>query len=113
MSDRVRKTARESGQPYEDIYRRIAMDRLLARVDWKEWMAKGGYVLQMRLPNARRTKDVDLSITSGTFGSKDKDDLESALLGKLQEMAGRDMGDYFSFEIALERFLPAFGKGGI
>ena len=113
MSDRVRKTARESGQPYEDIYRRIAMDRLLARVDWNEWMAKGGYVLQMRLPNARRTKDVDLSITSGTFWNKDNEDLESALLAKLQEMSRRDVGDYFSFEVAFDRFLPAFGKGGI
>jgi hypothetical protein len=28
-------------------------------------------------------------------------------------MARRDIGDYFSFEIAFDRSLPAFGKGGI
>lgn len=89
------------------------MDRFLARIDWSRWLAKGGYVLQRRLPKARRTKDIDLSTFDPRFLTGDDMAQRDALLSELQEHARRSVDDYFSFEIEFDRVLPGFGKGGI
>ncbi len=104
---------RETSHPHEDLYRRIAMDRFLARIDWDRWMAKGGYVPQRRLPKARRTKDIDLSTMDSRFLMGTPDEQREALLGELQVQASRDVEDYFSFEVEFDGSLPGFGKGGI
>ncbi len=113
IAGRISKLARETNQPHDDLYRRIAMDRFLARLNWDRWMAKGGYVLQRRLPKARRTKDIDLSSIDQRFLLIDADAQRDALLGELQEQASRDIDDYFSFELEFDHMLPGFGKGGI
>ena len=113
IADRLKKLSRETGEPYLDLYRRVAIDRLLARIDWSKWTAKGGYVLQRRLLKARRTKDIDLSTDAAHFLIADRQGQQTALAEALQEMAKIDAGDYFEFQIELEKSLPGFGKGGI
>jgi len=113
VADRLQRIARETASTYEDLYRRVALDRFLARVDWDNWIAKGGYVLQRRLPHARRTKDIDLAVIGKRFVITESEELQSTLLAELQEFGKRNIQDYFSFEVEFDRFLPAFGKGGV
>lgn len=113
IADRITAFARSSGEPHQDLYRRIAIDRFLARIDWSKWMAKGGYVLQRRLPQARRTKDLDLSTFDSSFIGIDQTAKEDALLEDLQLSARNDVDDYFQFEVSRDRTLDGFGKGGL
>jgi predicted nucleotidyltransferase component of viral defense system len=113
IADRITSLARNSGEPYQDLYRRIAIDRFLARIDWSKWMAKGGYVLQRRLPQARRTKDLDLSTFDSRFIGVDQKAKENALLEELQSSARNDADDYFQFEVSRDKPLDGFGKGGL
>ena len=66
-------------------------------------IVKGGVVLELRLERARTTRDVDLRL----LGSPDR------LLADLQ-IAGRlDLGDYLTFEIALDRQNPTLDGDGL
>lgn len=113
IADRLKRLSRETGEPYPDLYRRVAIDRFLARIDWSRWTAKGGYILQRRLPKARPTKDIDLSTADPSFVLSDRDEQQTALAEAFQEMSIVDAGDYFVFQVVVEKPLPGFGKGGI
>lgn len=113
IADRLKKLSRETGEPYLDLYRRVAIDRFLARIDWSKWTAKGGYILQRRLPKARRTKDIDLSTADSSFIRSDHLAQQTVLAEAFQEMSKIDVGDYFEFQVQIEKPLPGFGKGGI
>lgn len=113
IADRLRALANKSGEPHLELYRRVAIDRFLARIDWSQWTAKGGYVLQRRLPKARRTKDIDLSTDYSGFVINDRSEQQSALLEAFREAASIDAGDYFTFQVNLDKRLPGFGKGGL
>lgn len=113
IGDRLKRLSRETGEPYLDLYRRVAIDRFLARIDWSKWTAKGGYVLQRRLPKARRTKDIDLSTADPSFAASDRAVQQNMLAEAFQEMAKVDVSDYFEFQVQIEKPLPGFGKGGI
>jgi hypothetical protein len=113
IANRIKNLSRETGEPPLDLYRRIAIDRFLTRIDWSKWSAKGGYVLQRRLPKARRTKDIDLSTGDPVFHLFDDIAQQEALTETFQESGRSDAGDYFLFEVQFEKRLPAFGKGGI
>jgi hypothetical protein len=113
IADRISKLARETNQPHDDLYSRIAMDRFLGRVNWERWMAKGGYVLQRRFAKARRTKGIDLSIIDHVFLLNDEGALREVLLAELQEQGARDLYDYCSLTIEFDQMLPGFGTGGV
>lgn len=113
IADRLKRLSRETGEPYLDLYRRVAIDRFLARIDWSKWTAKGGYILQRRLPKARRTKDIDLSTADAAFVLPDREAQQAALAEAFQEMSRLDADDYFEFQVSVEKPLPGFGKGGI
>lgn len=113
IADRLRALASKSGEPHLELYRRVAMDRFLARIDWSQWSAKGGYVLQRRLPKARRTQDIDLSTDYSAFILDDRSEQQSALLEALRQAASVDVADYFTFQVNFEKRLPGFGKGGL
>ncbi len=113
ITTRLKTLSRTTGEPYPDLYRRVAIDRLLSRIDWSKWTAKGGYILQRRLPKARPTKDIDLATGDGSFILQDADAQQSALATAFQEMSKVDAGDHFVFQVAVEKPLPGFGKGGI
>ncbi|MFA7337608.1 MAG: nucleotidyl transferase AbiEii/AbiGii toxin family protein [Candidatus Obscuribacterales bacterium] len=113
IADRLRALANKSGEPHLDLYRRVAIDRFLARIDWTKWSAKGGYILQRRLPKARRTQDIDLSTGDASFILSDRNVQQQALLEAFQEAARVDASDYFEFSVKPEKPLPGFGKGGL
>src|SRR3989338_3785468 len=69
LEDRLRNISLSENIPLDRLRKRIAFDRLLARLfdDRKkqkpQWFLKGGYALEIRLPYiARATKDIDMAI---------------------------------------------------
>jgi hypothetical protein len=113
IADRLKILSRQTGEPYVDLYRRVAIDRFLARIDFEKWTAKGGYILQRRLNKARRTKDIDLATADASFVLSDHQAQEEALVQASQQIARIDAGDYFEFRVEFEKTLPGFGKGGV
>ncbi|MBK9144829.1 MAG: hypothetical protein IPM23_20235 [Candidatus Melainabacteria bacterium] len=79
--DRLKRLARETGEPYLDLYRRLAIDRFLPWIDWSRWTAKGGCTLQRRLPKVRPSKDIDLSTFDTSFILPDREAQQTALDG--------------------------------
>lgn len=113
IRDRLRALSRETGEPSEDIYRRVAADRFLARLDWSKWTAKGGYALQRRFSKARRTKDIDLATFHKQFSATKASVQSERIVNALQETARVDIGDFFEFQVEETGSLDGHGKGGV
>lgn len=94
LEDRLKTVAGKESLPLQRLRREAAFDRLLARLFAEAgapWVLKGGYALELRLKEARATKDIDLGLREA-LGAGD------ALLSALRAAASRDLGDYFVFE---------------
>lgn len=94
LSDRLKRQAAEEGVDLDRLRKRVAFERLLARLFDQapvRWVLKGGYALELRLGGrARATKDIDLDMPPPPAGD---------LLDELQEVAERDLGDFFVFRV--------------
>jgi len=66
-------------------------------------VAKGGVVLELRLERARTTKHIDLRLP----GSPEN------VLGRLQEAARRDLGDFLTFEVGPDEDHPEIQSPGM
>ena len=115
MEDRIKIKSREQGGDIQRMRRSIAFDRLLCRLfdsPDEKWILKGGYAMELRIQTARATKDIDLSIPVEILkGSDDQPDV--ILHEMLQNAAGKDLGDFFTFVIGEPmRDLDAAPYGG-
>lgn len=84
------------------LRRLVAFDRLLARImqsKAKQWVLKGGYAMELRMKEARTTKDIDLVIEDPKQIGHHNESLRDILLEELREQALKDLGDYFVFMI--------------
>jgi len=104
LEERLRKTARKENTDIMRLRRKVAFDRLLARLFHEQtgnMLLKGGYALELRLESARATKDIDLSIKGGTPAESDHSDFSGAekLQAFLQDAAAHDTGDFFEYVI--------------
>lgn len=113
LEDRLGLIAEADKRPIARLRREIAFDRFLARLFTGEnapWVLKGGYALELRIKEARSTKDIDLSLCAAL--GKDIP-LHEALFALLEKAAAADLGDYFVFEIGpLMQDLDAAPYGG-
>lgn len=104
LENRLKNIAIENGENLQRIRRKVAFDRLLARIFSTEkhnFFLKGGYAMEVRLKIARATKDIDLTSLMRKEG---KDDLLSAIiLEELRALAERDLGDFFAYHISEAR----------
>lgn len=102
LLDRLRTQSLQSGQPINTLLTKVLMERLLARLFAREdapWLIKGGYAFELRYrPNARTTRDLDLS-AAGEPGSPTDEALEWAHT-QLLFAAAIDLGDFMRFEIS-------------
>lgn len=76
------------------LRKEVASDRFLARlqdVAPDSWLLKGGVALEYRLPEARPTNDIDVSVRTGTEATE--------IVKMLREAASRDLHDYFKFQV--------------
>ena len=81
------------------LRRLVSFERLLARLfaaQESPWLVKGGYGLEVRYGmKARTTRDVDLALPSLTPADGRCGHCDSERLGKLQDDAAIELGDYF------------------
>ena len=100
LEDRLKKRASLRGTVVNRVRQRFVMERFLARIArtfGSSVTLKGGLALELRLANARSTKDVGLH----TVGDPE------AVLGRLREAAALDLGDHLAFTIDPDREHPA------
>lgn len=97
----LRSLADKENVDLQRLRREVAFDRLLARLFLKQpapWVLKGGYAMELRIEEARVTKEIDLAVQQALLGSS-KAPLKDAILEALQNHAATDLGDFFSFII--------------
>jgi hypothetical protein len=89
------KSATASGTELGRRRQVLVYERFLARVTFAFGDAatlKGGLVLELRVEQARATKDIDLSVTGSP----------QTVLVRLQDAALRDLGDFMTFAVAVD-----------
>jgi hypothetical protein len=67
LEERLNSQALSQGKDVMRLRRQLAFDRLLARMfdaPDSPWLLKGGYVMELRVKQARATKDLDLGLKS-------------------------------------------------
>ena len=121
LEERLRNTSQREGIDLLRLRRRVAFERLLARLFAETeppWLLKGGYALELRLAyQARSTRDLDLSVPeperlhlpSEAGISQERAD---KLHEYLQLAAERDLGDGFRFLIRAPRGELTGAPGG-
>ncbi len=101
LEDRLKQKAKDEKLDLQRLLRGVAFDRLLARLFARKdaaWILKGGYALELRMKEARETKDIDLALRHSLGTEKDQP-LKVMILEALAKAAGQDLGDFFSFNI--------------
>jgi hypothetical protein len=116
LEHRLSQRARELGTVVQRMRYLVTFDRFLARlvtIDKNDWTLKGGYAMELRIDQARTTKDVDLSIRM--FGHEPSaNELSLVLLERLREVAAIDLGDFFEFTVgAAESDVKDARYGGV
>ncbi len=111
LETRLKAISTSEGTDLQRLRRQVSFDRLLARFFAEQnapWLLKGGYAMELRLHSARTTKDIDISLPSKAvtkFGGN--------ILAGLQDQAGADLADFFTFTIAEPQMdLKAAPEGG-
>jgi hypothetical protein len=93
LEDRLKDRSHREGALLARLRKQVAFERLLARllrVAPGQWALKGGFALQLRMPDrARTTRDIDLAWQVQ----------EDELLERLIEVTIEDLGDFFSFRV--------------
>ncbi|HZY72405.1 MAG TPA: nucleotidyl transferase AbiEii/AbiGii toxin family protein [Edaphobacter sp.] len=98
LEARLLETAKRTGIDLQRLRRRVACDRLLARMfsarsDRPAWYLKGGYAIELRIKSARTTKDIDLSIAG-------REPIDAAQLHQMvDDAASLDLADGFLFQV--------------
>ena len=101
LEHRLNRQAEAQGVDVIRLRRHVAFDRLLARVSSMEggpWMLKGGYFLELRLQEARATRDIDLTLLS-PMTLPTANSLSLRLQAGLQTLVDIDAGDFFQFMV--------------
>ena len=105
LEHRLRNVS-STGEAFARRRQRVVFDRLLARLERvfeHNVTLKGGLALELRIAQARATKDLDLRLV----GSADP------VLGRLREAGRLDLGDYMSFEIGPDIAQPKIQSEGM
>jgi hypothetical protein len=98
LEARLLELATRTGTDLQRLRRRVAFDRLLARMfsekqDRPAWCLKGGYAIELRIETARTTKDIDLSIAA-------REPIAPELLHRfVDDAASLDLADGFVFQV--------------
>lgn len=92
----------KTGEAIQRLRRKVAIDRLLARIFSHEpssFFLKGGYAMELRLADARATKDIDLTCFKWLRDAKDP--VNELILQELQTLARINLNDHFIYQIGL------------
>ena len=113
LDEKMRKISNSEGKTINEIMYKIAFDRFLARVFYKNnknWVLKGGYSLELRFKDisniSRTTTDIDFALKAPSYTS------EKQIWDLLQEIAKCDLTDWFNFTVGApkkELTMPTYG----
>jgi hypothetical protein len=123
LEARLRNTAQERGTDLQRLRRRVAFERLLARLfvrDDPPWLLKGGYALELCLEDrARSTLDLDMSVPDPEClqlldAADENVSCAQVVYEHLQQAVECDLGDGFEFVIGeLREQQTGAPRGGI
>jgi len=98
LETRLQTLAQKENTDLQRLRREVAFDRFLARLFLRKdapWVLKGGYAMELRMREARATKDIDLAWKE--VFPKGKGSPNQMILAELQEAAAEDLRDFFVF----------------
>lgn len=101
LEARLQAFALRTGMDLQRIRRKVAFDRLLARIYSKpspQFFLKGEYAMELRIARARATKDIDLTCTL-RVQKNEKVLITDLILEELQELARINLNDHFVYQI--------------
>lgn len=100
LEQRLKTLAHESNQDIMRLRRQISFDRFLARLfsgeDSNRFVLKGGYSIELRLSNARTTKDIDISFDDRTINIINNPTKFRELVQKATRI---NLNDYFEYTV--------------
>lgn len=102
LEDRLKQLAKAERLELQNLIRATAFDRLLARLFARAdapWVLKGGYALELRIKEARATRDIDLALREA-LGKERGTPLNDAIFAALGTAAATELEDFFSFTVA-------------
>jgi hypothetical protein len=105
LETRLQDMARRQGADIQRLRRRVAFDRFLARLFSAEpqerylWCLKGGYAMELRMHQARATKDIDLTIAASGHAAAVSGETDH-IRGLLLEACSVKLPDEFIFLVA-------------
>ena len=100
LETNLRTHSTKTGEDIHRLRRKVAFDRLLARIVTQEpssFFLKGGYAMELRIAHARATKDMDLTCFKRV--SEAKEPLSDLILQELQMLARVNLNDHFIYQI--------------
>lgn len=106
LEARLKRIAEDEGGDLQRLRKQVAFDRFLARLfsdPSSPWVLKGGYAMELRIKQARTTRDIDLVMKRGSVAGVAGGE---SLRDQLQDFADRDLGDHFDFEIGKSMMDP-------
>jgi hypothetical protein len=104
LETRLKQIADKEHIDLQRLRRLVTFDRLLARIcqsKGNQWVLKGGYAMELRMKEARTTKDIDLVVKDPGQFFLNNAPLNEKLREEIQEQVSKDLGDYFVFMIGV------------
>lgn len=100
LESHLRTHSIKTEENIERLRRKVAFDRLLARIFTQEpssFFLKGGYGMELRIAQARATKDIDLTCFKRMSNAKEP--MTELILQELQTVARINLNDHFTYQI--------------
>jgi predicted nucleotidyltransferase component of viral defense system len=102
LETRLKKLANTTGQDLQRLRRKVAFDRLLARMfqgsGEPQFLLKGGYAMELRFDKARATRDIDLTYLE-RFKNIPEPDVSEEIFQELRDISQIDLKDFFVYRV--------------
>jgi predicted nucleotidyltransferase component of viral defense system len=100
LEARLQILAANTGEDLQRLRRKVAFDRFLARIFFQQtpgFYLKGGYAMELRIGQARATKDIDLTCIHRVQNENEL--LNELILNDLQILSRTNLNDYFIYQV--------------
>ncbi len=106
LEARLKNLAQVTGQDLQRLRRKVAFDRLLARIFRENgspsFLLKGGYAMELRFEKARATRDIDLTYLE-RFKDIPQQEISGEIFQELRDISQINMEDFFIYQIGEAR----------